>query len=77
MTDNVTPDELDPVEGAISLDRDAEAWRDRDPISSLRDTEAEQGDEEEIDDAFDLDTLEAREADVLLDESGGQEAKLD
>ncbi len=76
MTDTPSPDELDPIDEAISLDRDSEAWRDRDGISSLRDTEAEQGDEEEIDDAFDLDTREAAEAGAALDGSEGQETRL-
>ncbi len=41
--------------------------RDRDGVESLRDTEAEQGDEESLDDLFDLDDREAKELGVSLD----------
>ena len=41
--------------------------RDRDGVESLRDTEAEQGDEESLDDLFDLDDREASELGVALD----------
>jgi hypothetical protein len=46
---------------AVSLSRD------RDGVDSLRDTEAEQGDEESLDDLFDLDDREAKELGVSLD----------
>ena len=41
--------------------------RDRDGVESLRDTEAEQGDEDSLDDLFDLDDREAKELGVALD----------
>ena len=41
--------------------------RDRDGVESLRDTEAEQGDDEQLDDLFDLDDREAKELGVALD----------
>ena len=46
---------------AVSLSRD------RDGVESLRDIEAEQGDEEALDDLFDLDDREAKELGVSLD----------
>ena len=51
----------DADELAVSLSRD------RDGVESLRDTEAEQGDEESLDDLFDLDDREAKELGVSLD----------
>lgn len=62
----------------ISLDdvRD-EARRDRDGVSSLRDTEAEAGDEDEVTDKFELDSVEARELGVDLDRTGGETPRLD
>jgi len=52
-------DDLDDLPAGIS--------RDRDGVESLRDVEAEQGDEESLDDLFDLDDREARELGVELD----------
>ena len=42
--------------------------RDQDGVGSLRDTEAEAGDEDEIADDFDMDDREARELGVNLDD---------
>jgi hypothetical protein len=42
--------------------------RDQDGVDSLRDTEAEAGDDSEIRDAFDMDDREARELGVDLDD---------
>lgn len=50
--------------------------RDRDGVGALQDVEAEQGDEAEVDDDFDLDTLEAREAGVDLDRVADEETRL-
>jgi hypothetical protein len=62
----------------ISLDEDrVESRRDRDGVSSLRDTEAESGDEDEVMDRFELDSLEARELGVALDRTGGETPRLD
>jgi hypothetical protein len=62
----------------ISLDdlRD-EARRERDGVSSLRDTEAEAGDEDEMADRFDLDSIEARELGIALDRTAGEIPRLD
>jgi hypothetical protein len=65
------PDDLD----AGSLD-DLDLRPD-DPVSGLHDTEAEAGDEAEVDDSFDLDQREARELGVNLDEPDGPEPRLD
>ena len=49
-------------------DDDLLAGRDQDGVRSLRDTEAEAGDEEELVDDFDMDDREARELGVDLDD---------
>lgn len=58
-----------------------DAWttdgRDRDAVSALRDTEAEAGDESEIEDDFDMDEREARELGVNLDGCDEPEPGLD
>ena len=63
----------------ISIEESADdQWRrDRDGVDSLRDTEAEVGDEEELVDLFDIDEAEARE--VGADFVGGlsDEPRLD
>jgi hypothetical protein len=51
--------------------------RDRDGVSSYRDVEAEAGDEEEVDDEFDLDQEAVREAGADLDRLGGETPRLD
>ena len=48
-------------------DDDRLAGRDQDGVGSMRDTEAEAGDETEITDDFDMDDREARELGVNLD----------
>lgn len=50
--------------------------RDRDGVGALQDVEAEQGDEAEVDDDFDLDTVEARQAGVDLDPVADEEPRL-
>ena len=50
--------------------------RDRDGLASLRDTEAEAGDETEIDDDFDMDDREARELGADLDDRDEPEPGL-
>jgi hypothetical protein len=65
-------------EDMISLDEvREEARRDRDGVSSLRDTEAESGDEDEVTDRFEIDSIEARELGVALDRTGGETPLLD
>jgi hypothetical protein len=51
--------------------------RGRDGVSSLQDTESEQGDEEGLDDVYYLDDREAREAGVALDGRDEPEPRLD
>jgi len=62
--------------GDISLDA-PRGDRDRDGVDSLRDTQAEQGDESELDDLFDIDKSEARELDADLDDDDGEVPRLD
>lgn len=59
------------------VELDAPRSRDQDGVASLRDTEAEQGDDEGLEDDFDLDQREARELGVQLDGVGDQEPRLD
>jgi hypothetical protein len=62
----------------VSLDEErVELRRDRDGVSSLRDTEAESGDEDEVNDRFDLDATEARDLGVALDRTDGEIPRLD
>jgi hypothetical protein len=51
--------------------------RDRDGVDSLRDTDAEQGDEEEVDDLYVYDERGARDADADLDGDARDEPRLD
>ena len=53
------------------------AERERDGVASLHDSEAESGDEEGVEDSFDLDQAEARELGVALDPVDGPEPELD
>jgi hypothetical protein len=64
---------IDPDNLADADDGDADvdaihAGRDQDGVESLRDTEAESGDESGLADAFDMDDREARELGVNLDD---------
>jgi hypothetical protein len=62
----------------ISIDSvDEQARRDRDGVSSLRDVEAESGDDEQTTDDFDLDDRAARELGVNLDARDEPEPGLD
>jgi len=64
----IDPESLaDDDEGAADVDRTHDR-RDQDGVDSLRDTEAETGDESGIVDDFDMDDREARELGVNLDE---------
>jgi hypothetical protein len=51
--------------------------RERDGVSSMRDTDEEQGDEEEVTDEFDLDQAAAQESGADLDRLGGETPRLD
>jgi len=53
------------------------AGREQDGVGSMRDTEAEAGDEAEITDDFDMDDREARELGVNLDNRDEPEPRLD
>jgi hypothetical protein len=72
MTENESIDRAE----IISLDA-PRLDRDRDGVDSLRDTDAEQGDEEEIDDLYVYDEKEARDTDVDLDGDARDEPRLD
>jgi hypothetical protein len=76
MTDDTSQGPQDDVV-SIQEGTDPEYVRDRDGVSSLRDTSEESGDEDEVTDAFDLDRREASELGVQLDSDGGEEASLD
>ena len=71
MTDDRDPDGRDP-----SLD-DWPVDLEQDGVASLRDTEAEAGDEGELTDLFDVDQREARELGADLDEADPDESRLD
>jgi hypothetical protein len=58
---------IDPNDVADDDDEPAGRDVDQDGVASLRDTEAEAGDESQIRDAFDMDDREARELGVDLD----------
>lgn len=51
--------------------------RDQDAVAALRDTEAEAGDEDELDDLYDMDDREARQLGVDLDDRDEPEPRLD
>jgi hypothetical protein len=73
----MTSESIDP-EDTVSLDELPEGLdRNRDGVESLRDTEAEQGDESEVDDEFEIDTEEARDLGVDLDRVDGETPRLD
>jgi hypothetical protein len=79
-SNSIDPDSIDAAatdsDGVVSLD-DPPSDRDRDGIASLRDTEAEAGDEEEIADDFDVDVSESREIGADVDRLGGETPRLD
>jgi hypothetical protein len=49
---------------------------DRDGVAALHDTEAESGDEEGVDDTYDIDAREAKELGVALDDVGAEQPRL-
>lgn len=75
---DVAPDDSDGSDGGrlVNGDGDGEE-REQDPVSSLRDTEEEAGDEEGLRDSLTLDTREAKDLGADLDPTGGQESELD
>jgi hypothetical protein len=73
----MTEDEPVPGDGDdLSLDRPLPD-PDRDGVAALHDTEAEAGDEAELEDLFDLDQHEAREINADLDSPQRNEPRLD
>ena len=76
MTNDANPV---PQDALVSLDEnaDSQSRRDRDGVASLRDTEEESGDEEEVVDDFDLDEREAREVGAEFEGGVGNESRLD
>ena len=76
MTNTGEPDYDDALDHVVEA-ADTDAVRDQDGASSLHDTDAETGDEEEVDDTYDIDNREAREAGVALDRVDGPEPRLD
>jgi hypothetical protein len=68
---------IDPTDTVSYDDVRDQAARERDPISSLRDTEEEQGDEAEVTDEFDPDTVASKESGTDLDRLGGETPRLD
>ena len=77
MTHDTDPGPPDDDIVSIEADSDPQARRDHDPVLSLRDTDEESGDEDELADTFDVDEREAREAGVELDGGTDDEAGLD
>jgi hypothetical protein len=67
-----TPDDSGDEISYDEVAAEAEHNRDRDGIDSLRDVEAEAGDEGAVGDNFDLDTVEARDLGVALDPVDGE-----
>jgi hypothetical protein len=68
---------IDPADVVSYDDVRDQAARERDGVSSLHDTEAEAGDDDEVTDDFDLDQDEAQELGVNLDRTGGETPRLD
>jgi hypothetical protein len=63
----IDPTDLAEDDGSADVDG-SHPTRDQDGVESLRDTEAEAGDDGEMRDAFDMDVREARELGVNLDD---------
>jgi len=76
MTNAGSPDYDDALDHVVE-EADEEVNRELDGVSALHDTDAEAGDEEEVDDTYDIDDREAREAGVDLDGMDGREPRLD
>jgi hypothetical protein len=72
MSESINPEDV-----ASYDDVSDQPARNSDPVSSLRDTEEEQGDETETTDDFDMDSEEAQELGVNLDRVDGETPRLD
>lgn len=75
MSTDRTPEDVDSTEAA-AFDAEHEPTE-RDGVASLRDVEAEAGDEAGLDDTLDLDEREAHELGVALDPVAPDEPSLD
>jgi len=64
----IDPNELADDDEGPAAEAPTPHGRDQDGVGSLRDTEAEAGDEDELVDEFDMDDREARELGVDLDD---------
>jgi hypothetical protein len=73
----MSSESIDPEDVESYDDANDRHERDRDGVGSLHDAEAEQGDEAEVTDAFDIDNDEARELGGNLDRLGGETPELD
>jgi hypothetical protein len=72
MTESIDPEDI------VSYDDTRDQHdRDRDGVASMRDVEEEQGDEAEVTDQMDLDSVAAKEVDADLDRVGGETPRLD
>lgn len=71
----MTEEDFEPEDAVDSLDRPPS--RDQDPVSALRDVEAEAGDEEGLTDLYDEDDRAARELSADLDDRDEPEPELD
>ncbi len=67
MTEFEPPDFTDEDDVVLDEAQDSQTRRDRDGVASLRDIEAEAGDEDEVTDSYDMDDREARQLGVDLD----------
>jgi hypothetical protein len=78
VTDPSIPDDGGPLADEEYDDEPSgQRGRDRDGVSALRDVEAEQGDEEYLDDSYDLDDREASSLGASLDDRDEPESRLD
>jgi hypothetical protein len=76
-SDGTTDVANDPSVDLESLDAETtDSRRDRDGVASMRDVEAEAGDDEGVDDNYDIDVKEARELGTNLDDQDEQEPRL-
>lgn len=73
----MSSESIDPADEVSYDDVREDPDRERDGVSSLRDAEAEAGDEEAMTDDFLIDRAAAQEAGADLDRIGGEEPRLD
>jgi hypothetical protein len=73
----MTSESIDPADEISYDDVREEPERERDGVSSLRDIEAEAGDEEAVTDDFIIDRRAATEVGADLDRIGGEEPRME